>query len=75
LGRKGLRVNALAPGVIETPLSERVRREHGEELREAIALRRFGTPDEVAAVAAFLVSAAAAYIHGQVIRVDGGLTL
>lgn len=75
LGRKGVRVNCVAPGVIETVLSERMRKEHGKELLDEVSVRRFGKPEEVARVIAFLASEAASYINGQVIRVDGGFSL
>jgi 3-oxoacyl-[acyl-carrier protein] reductase len=75
LGRKGVLANCVAPGVITTPMSERIRREHGEDIIPRIALNRFGTPEEVASVVNFLCSEEAGYITGQVIRVDGGLSL
>jgi 3-oxoacyl-[acyl-carrier protein] reductase len=75
LGRKGVLANCIAPGVIETRMSERVRQEHSGVLLESIALRRFGLPGEVASLAAFLAGDEAAYITGQVIRVDGGFCL
>jgi 3-oxoacyl-[acyl-carrier protein] reductase len=75
LGRKGVLVNCIAPGVIETGMSKRIRDEHSDTLINQIALRRFGDPAEIAAVASFLVSEAANYITGQVIRVDGGMGL
>jgi len=74
-GRKGVLANCVAPGVIETKMSERIRQDHVESLLNTIAVRRFGQPEEIAEVVAFLASDASTYITGQVIRVDGGMGL
>lgn len=75
LGRKGVLANCVAPGVIETRMSDRIRAEHGPRLLEAIAQGRFGRAGEVAEAVAFLAGERASYINGQVINVDGGMGL
>jgi NAD(P)-dependent dehydrogenase (short-subunit alcohol dehydrogenase family) len=76
LGPRGIRVNAVAPGVIETDASNFTKTEAGREVTLAMqALKRIGQPDDVAQVVAFLCSEAARHITGQVLSVDGGMSL
>jgi 3-oxoacyl-[acyl-carrier protein] reductase len=76
LGRRNVLVNAVAPGFVETDMSQAVRNLAGEEnLKKLIPVRRLGKPEDIAAVVVFLAGPAAAYITGQVITVDGGLSL
>lgn len=73
LASKNITVNAVAPGMIETEMSQEVRELAGTEILKHIGLKRYGKPEEVAAAVAFLVSPDADYITGEIVRVDGGL--
>ena len=71
LAKRGITVNAVAPGVIATDMAATI--EEPELVKRAIPMRRFGTPEEVAGVVAFLFRDEAAYVTRQVISVNGGL--
>ena len=71
LARHKITVNAVAPGVIDTEMADAI--EFKDEVRKAIPMRRFGRPEEVAGVVAFLFREEAAYVTRQVISVNGGL--
>jgi 3-oxoacyl-[acyl-carrier protein] reductase len=75
LAPKGVTVNAVAPGMIVTEMTEAVRGLTRDSLLERIPARRYGQPEDVAAVVCFLASNGAAYLTGQVVTVDGGLTI
>lgn len=72
-GRKGVRVNAIAPGFIDTDMTQVLKNK--EQLARQIPLQRFGKAEEIAKTAVFLCSDDAAYIHGAVIPIDGGLSV
>jgi len=73
VGPRGITVNAIAPGFIETPMTQQLKEEWRQELVKRIPLGRFGSPRDVAEAVAFLASEEAGYITGQVLGVDGGM--
>ncbi|MCB1998652.1 MAG: 3-oxoacyl-ACP reductase FabG, partial [Rhodoferax sp.] len=75
LGPKGVRVNAVAPGFVETPILQTVPEKVLQHMREQVPLHRLGKPEEIAAVYAFLASDDASYVNGAVIEVSGGMTV
>jgi 3-oxoacyl-[acyl-carrier protein] reductase len=72
-GRRGIRVNCIAPGFIATEMTEQLAEETQNKYKENIPLGEFGSVEDVARLALFLASPESAYITGQVIQIDGGL--
>jgi len=75
LGPKGVRVNAVAPGFVETPILATIPDKVLQHMREQVPLHRLGRPEEIANVYAFLASDEASYVNGAVIEVSGGMTV
>lgn len=75
LASRGVTVNAVAPGFIETDMSEAVRNKAGDLIKKMIPMRRLGQPDDIARMVVFLAGPDSSYITGQVLAVDGGLGL
>jgi 3-oxoacyl-[acyl-carrier protein] reductase len=75
LASRGVTVNAIAPGFIETDMSAAVRNKAGDLIKKYIPMRRLGQPEDIARVAVFLASEDGGYMTGQVLTVDGGLSL
>jgi 3-oxoacyl-[acyl-carrier protein] reductase len=72
VGRRGIRVNAVAPGVIDTPMMAQVAQDVRGRMTKAVPLGRLGRPDEVASAVLFLVSDLASYVSGTTLEVNGG---
>lgn len=72
LGSSGIRVNAVAPGLTNTKMLNALDDDAIEHIKKGLGLHRFGTPEEIAEVCLFLASEKAAYITGEIIKVDGG---
>jgi 3-oxoacyl-[acyl-carrier protein] reductase len=75
VAQRGITANAVAPGYVETELTGSLPENAKEQIREQVPAGRFGEPQEIAEVVAFLVSEEAGYVTGQTIAVDGGMTM
>ncbi|MGN0683822.1 MAG: 3-oxoacyl-[acyl-carrier-protein] reductase [Oscillospiraceae bacterium] len=75
LGSRGINVNAVAPGFISTPMTDKLTDEQKNAILSQIAMKRYGTAEEVASTVAFLCSDDASYITGQIIEISGGLSM
>lgn len=75
LGSRNINVNAVAPGFISTPMTDKLTDEQKAKMLEAIAMKRYGTVDEIAGVVSFLCSEDASYVTGQTIEISGGLSM
>lgn len=75
LGGKGITANVVAPGFIQTSMTESLPDSVKEKVMEAMAVRRLGVPDDIAAAVAYMTSDEAGYLTGQVLCVDGGMTM
>ena len=73
--KRGITVNCVAPGFIETDMTSAVVNAAGDKIKNSIPVRRLGQPDDIANAVYFLASNESSYITGQVLKVDGGLTL
>lgn len=75
LAKRGVTVNCVAPGFIETDMTVAVVNSFGDKIKQAIPVRRLGKPEDIANAVHFLASEESSYITGQTLKVDGGLTL
>lgn len=75
LGSRGINVNAVAPGFIKTPMTDKLTEEQRNAMLNLIAMKRYGMPEEIASVVSFLASKDSSYVTGQVIEISGGLSM
>lgn len=75
LGSRGINVNAVAPGFIKTPMTDKLTEEQRNAMLNLIAMKRYGLPEEIAGVVSFLASEDSSYVTGQVIEISGGLSM
>lgn len=75
LGSRGINVNAVAPGFIKTPMTDKLTEEQKNAMLNLIAMKRYGLPEEIAGVVSFLASKDSSYVTGQVIEISGGLSM
>lgn len=75
LGSRNINVNAIAPGFIQTPMTDALTEEQKKAILGQVAMKRYGQVDEIAGVVSFLVSADSSYVTGQVIEISGGLSM
>lgn len=75
LGSRGVNVNAVAPGFIKTPMTDKLTEEQKAKMLDLIAMKRYGEVEEIAGVVSFLASKDASYVTGQVIEISGGLMM
>lgn len=75
LGSRGINVNAVAPGFIKTPMTDKLTEEQRNAMLNLIAMKRYGLPEEIAGVVSFLASKDSSYVTGQVIEISGGLSM
>ena len=75
LGSRNVNVNAVAPGFIKTPMTDKLTEEQRNAMIGQIAMKRYGLPEEIAGVVSFLASKDSSYVTGQVIEISGGLSM
>ncbi|MCL1865970.1 MAG: 3-oxoacyl-[acyl-carrier-protein] reductase [Oscillospiraceae bacterium] len=75
LAPRGINVNAVAPGFVQTPMTDALSAEQKSAMLSLIAMKRYGQPEEIAGLTAFLLSPDAAYITGQVVEISGGISM